>query len=73
VSKVYLKLARPATIHLNNTEFLVADAAGEYVVDISGQTNASIRLDYLDESQTLQVVSDDGSSNGVVYLPLVVK
>ena len=82
VSKVYLELARPATIHLNDTELLVADDAGEYLVDVSGQTNATIRLDYLDESQTLQVLTDDGTpdedpddepDDGVIHLPLVTK
>ncbi len=73
VDRVNLQTTRPATIYVDGVEYMTANVAGEYAIPISSETDSVISLTYLDDTQTVQVISDDGSDTQLLYLPIITR
>jgi hypothetical protein len=72
VSGLYMTLAHRGTIYLNESVVTQATASGEYKIPISGRESGTIRIEYLEETQQIDIALDEEDDSYDIYLPAVI-
>lgn len=71
ITGVYVNVAHPGRIYLNNVQIAYAQEPGEYKVLLPGFGEYTIRIEYVRYTQEIRVIVREDTGLSIRYMPLV--